>query len=277
VRVIEPRQPGIAERMLEAWRYRALVPYFARAAVEKTYRRTWLGWLWIPLRPALSVGARVLVFGGLLGAPSLGKPYLLFFLVGISAWQLFSQSALWATRSIELARRVLRRMYVPRLTALVGSVGPAVLNFLLYGVMTAIALAYYWIADGHLYLELGPGLLLALGGLALVLLFALGIGLWTSVFGAQARDVRFGLTYVLGFWFFLTPVIYPLSTVPGGFHTAALLNPMTAPVEMVRDGILDAGEVPYTALGVTLGTIAFLWCSGLWFFLRSEEQALDSL
>src|SRR5213592_4435398 len=98
VRVLEPRQPGVLERAREAWRYRALVPFFARTFIQKTYRRTRLGWLWVPLRPSMSVGSRVLICGGVLGAPSSGKPYLLFCLVGTSTWQLFSGATLWTTR-----------------------------------------------------------------------------------------------------------------------------------------------------------------------------------
>jgi lipopolysaccharide transport system permease protein len=277
VRVITPRRPGVRERVAEAWAYRNLLGYFARNCVEKLYRRTWLGWLWIPLRPILTVGSRVLVFGGLLNAPSLGKPYLLFFLVGTSTWMLFSQAALWATRSIELARRVLRRMYVPRLIVLFASAAPAVLNFLLYVAITLVAFAAYVAIDGELYLVFGARTLVALAGLALSLLLAFGIGLWTSVYGAQARDVRFGLGYALGFWYFLTPIIYPLSAVPSGFRTLAELNPMTAPVELVRYGVLAAGEIPSTAIASTLAAIAVLWASGLWFFVRSEAEALDSL
>lgn len=277
VRVIEPRQPGVRERIAEAWRYRRLVSYFGRAYIEKSYKKTWLGWIWIPLRPILNVGTRVVVFGGLLGAPSGGKPYLLFFLVGTSAWQLFSQTALWSTRSLEMSRRVLKRVYVPRLTALVASLAPSGLNFLLYAAMTALAVAYYVVADDAFHLELGAETAVTLVGLLLAVAVALAMGLWLSIFAAQARDVRFALGYVLSVWFFLTPVIYPLSAVPDRFQGIASLNPLTAPVELVRYGLLGAGEVPTLALAICVGFIAVVGAPGLWFFNRSEAAALDSL
>jgi ABC-type polysaccharide/polyol phosphate export permease len=55
------------------------------------------------------------------------------------------------------------------------------------------------------------------------------------------------------------------------------MNPMTAPVEMVREGLLGTGGAPATSLAVTLGTVAVLMVGGLWFFGRSEAAALDSL
>ncbi len=277
IRVISPRRPGIGERLRDLWTYRRLTGYFARRYVRKAYQRTWLGWLWLPLRPTLSIGARVLVFGGLLKAPSDGIPYLIFFLVGTSAWEVLDRTAYFATRSIELNRRVFTRMYVPRLTALVASVAPSAVNFLLYFLITVGAAIGYSIADDKAYLVPDAGILLAVAGLILITLIALGIGLWTAPYAAQARDVRFALRYALSFWYFLTPVIYPLSAIPARYRGIASVNPMTAPIQMVKRGILGVGEVPITAMWVTFGTIVVLIVGGLVHFGRAEAAAVDSL
>jgi lipopolysaccharide transport system permease protein len=277
LRVLEARRPGMLERLRELWRARRLTRYFAVRYVRKGYQRTWLGWVWLPLRPILGVGSRVLVFGGLLKAPSEGKPYLLFFLVGTSAWQLFDATAYFATRSIDLNKRVLTRTYVPRLTALVGAVAPGAVDFALYFALALGVSVYYRITTGSFGLELGIRTLLAPAGLALMALLALGIGLWLAPFAAQARDVRWGLRYMLSFWYFLTPVIYPLSTVPEKYRTLVELNPLTAPVQMVRAGTLNVGGVPTLALAVTIGTIVVVIAGGLRLFGRAESAAVDSL
>lgn len=275
--ILEPRHTGVGEQLRELWRSRRLIAFFGRRYIEKRYVRTWLGWLWLPLRPTLAVASRVLIFGGLLGIPSDGVPYLLFFLVGLAAWHLFAECAYWATRSIELNRGPLGRMYIPRLTTLVAAVAPGLLDYVIYGGLTLAALLYYAASDGVLYLELGLGLLAAGAGLVLIVLLGLSVGLWTSVYAVQARDVRFGLSYFLSFWFFLTPVIYPLSTVPEGYRSALAFNPMTAPIELVKGGVLGQGEASALALAVTLGTILVVGGLGLVFFGRSEARALDSL
>jgi lipopolysaccharide transport system permease protein len=275
--VIEPRHTGPLAQLREFWRYRGLVPFFGRRYIQKRYVRTWLGRFWLPLRPAMAVSSSVLVFGGLLSVPSGGVPYLIFFLVGSSAWHLFAETAYWATRSVELNRGALGRMYIPRLTVLVAAVAPSILDYLIYSAITALAVLAYLLADGTLYLELGPENLVALAGLGLIMLLALGIGLWTSVYAVQARDVRFGLSYLLSFWFFLTPVIYPLEAVPERYQDALAANPMTAPIEMVKDGFLGAGDVTPAALSVTIVTVLVVCGRGLFFFGRSEARALDSL
>lgn len=276
-RVIEPRQPGALQRAREAWGFRGLVPFFGRRFVEKLYMRTWLGWLWVPLRPTLDFGTRVLIFGGLFGVTTTGVPYLLFVLVGMSAWELFDRTAYWSTRSLELNRKFLRRLYLPRLTIIAGATFPAAVIYLVYVVLFAIALGYYLLVDGRLYLQLGPESVLALAGLGLFVALALSIGLWLSVYAAQARDVRFFLSYVLGFWFFLTPIVLPLQQVPAGFRTFMELNPATAPVELVRQGLLGTAPVLASSLIATFVALAVVGGSGLWFFTRSEAAALDSL
>jgi lipopolysaccharide transport system permease protein len=275
--VIEPRQAGVLARVPEWWRYRRLTTYFGRLQLEKLYRRTVLGWLWIPLRPVISIASRVLVFGGLLGTPSGGIPYLLFFLVGLTAWQLFAYTLFWATRSIELGRRVLRRMYVPRITCLFGSLVPSGVNFLLYVAITGIVVTFFVVTEGQTHLIIGSETALLPIALLLVIALALAIGTITSVLAAYARDVRFIIGYVLAFWFFLTPVLYPLSEVPSGFRDVASINPMTAPIEMVRIALFSSGTVTQEALASCVGAILLIGIPGLWFFNRAEALSLDSL
>jgi lipopolysaccharide transport system permease protein len=107
-------------------------------------------------------------------------------------------------------------------------------------------------------------------------LLALGIALWTSVPSLQARDVRFTIGYVLGFWLFLTPVLYPLNVGPK-YAWLLALNPMVAPVNAFKYGVLGIGGVSATEWisSAIMTTIGFI--SGLWFFGRAEADAADKV
>jgi lipopolysaccharide transport system permease protein len=237
VRVIERREPGVIHRVGEFWRYRRLIPWFGQQMMMKLYQRTWLGWVWIPLRPMIQVSSSAFVFGGLLGVNSGSVPYLLFFLLTTAMWDLFSFTLLWGTRSIEMGRRVLRIMYVPRLTALSGCLVMSCTIFGIYVVM----------------------------------------GAFTSPIAVRARDVRFVVGFGLGFWMSLSPVIYPLSTVPEHYRTIIELNPMTAPLELFRIGVFDEGQVTTLSLASSLIVTAVVLVLGLRYFNRAETKALDSM
>jgi lipopolysaccharide transport system permease protein len=138
--VIEPRRRGAVARLREAWSYRRIVRHLGKRLVQKLYRRTWLGPVWILIRPLSAVAGSLFVFGGVLKVGSEGLPYAVFFLTGMSTWQLFAASAFWATRSLELNRRFLRSIYVPRLLVLLSSLAIPLLFFGIYFVMTSICL-----------------------------------------------------------------------------------------------------------------------------------------
>jgi lipopolysaccharide transport system permease protein len=275
--VVEPRPDGLVRRGGEVWRYRRLLPYFGKQALGRLYFRTKLGWLWVPIRPILEVGTRALVFGSLLKAPSNGLPYFLFFVVGTTGWTLFSRALWWMTRSVEVNRKIVRKLYFPRLLMPLGSLIAAFIEFGIYIALCAVAVLYYVLTDGQTYLSFGVNTLLLVAACVVMLAFAIGIGLVTAVLGSHGRDTRFTLAYVLNFWFLLTPIIYPLSSLEGGFRTAAELNPMTAPIEMFRMGVFDIGELPSLALCSSLGSTLVVLAFGSWFFSRSEASATDAL
>jgi lipopolysaccharide transport system permease protein len=147
----------------------------------------------------------------------------------------------------------------------------------LYGVMLAFTLVWFGVVDGTWFLVVGPGLLAAAGALALCLTFALGIGMWTSVLAARARDVRYSVQIVLGFWLLFTPVIYPLEAVPQQFRGLTGVNPMTPLVELFRWGLLGRGDVQPASLAASIAIIAAVAVAGLWYFDRAEAASIDSM
>jgi len=274
---IEPRLSGIGARAREIWAYRRMFLFFGHRAFEKLYRRTILGKTWIFLRPLVPLAVRVFVFGALLQVGGTAKvPYFLFVSVGTAAWELFGSSLMWATRSLQLNGAILSRLYVPRLILPIASMVPGVVYFAIHlGVITA-ALIYYRVREGIWYLDT-TWLFVAPVAVVLILLFALSIGLWTAVLGAGARDVRFGLGYVLEFWIYLTPVVYPVSIVPDHAQWALYLNPIAVYIVAFR-GALLGGEGPTVLAWVSaLATTAVMLVAGLAFFQKAEAEAVDNL
>jgi lipopolysaccharide transport system permease protein len=276
VRILTNRPPGLLARLRELWVSRSLVRWFSQNFIARFYANTWLGWWWIPLRPILAVLPRAVIFGGVLKAPSNDVPYLLFFLVGISAWDMFHRTWYWSTRCLELNRRILGRMYLPRLAIFSASAAPGLVEYAVYIAFGAIVVGYYTITSGF-PLHLGANTLWLPLGLLLVLGVSLSLGLWTSVLGAQARDVRWVVRIVMSVWFLFTPVIYPLSAVPATFRALAQVNPLTAPMEMMREALFRAGDVTLTGVAISVAFILVVAVSGLVWFNRSESAALDYL
>lgn len=274
--VLEPPTGRTLDGLRVAWQRRGLTRLFAHRALQKIYARTFLGRTWLALRPGLDATLRIAVLGTLIGAAVPGVPYAVFAAVGLTAWQTFEVGGYWATRSLETNRRILRRAALPRLPMVVGSLAPSQLFAGLYGVGTLILLAVYWLADGELYLVLGPRVLEAVAGVAMIAACAVALGLWLAPLAVRYRDVRFTVSLVLGLWFFLTPVIYPLSHVHGALHAIATWNPLTPPIMLVQQGLLGTPGPATAPLVVSVVALGALLAGGVVRFLQAEARAVGA-
>ncbi len=272
--VIEPRRAGIGSLVREFWRYRLLMPFFGTRFIQKRMARTWLGMLWLVIRPGINLITRIFVFGGLVGISTGSVPYSIFFIVATAAWQLFYETAYWSARSIEVNRKVLSRVYVPRLIIITSALIPAAVDFLVNISFVVLAVVYYLVRAHIFYLQFGVHTLLVPAGLALMCMLGLGVGMLAGGVGARARDLRFGIHYVFQFLYYLTPILYPITAIPNKARPFAELNPMTGAVEMVKDGLFRAHELSPDAVYVTLFWVFLIWGPGLWLFDRTQVGVL---
>jgi lipopolysaccharide transport system permease protein len=273
--VIQPRREGLVARMRDVWRYRQLMRFFAVKAIQKQYRRTVLGMSWLFIRPLFPLAVNTLVFGRMLGVGSAGLPYFLFLVGGTTIWEFFAASLTWGTRSLELNRGFMSRIYVPRLIMLVSATAPAFVNLAISLAVLTGGVIYYWITTDVMHVawaKLGWAVL----AVGLTAFFTIGISLWTSVPALQARDVRFTLGYVLGFWVFLTPVLYPIRLAPG-YEWVLTLNPMAAFVNTFKYGMFGVDVFDTRGLVVAVLVSLVTFTSGLWFFSRAESDAADKV
>jgi len=270
--VIEPPRAGFIGALNELWLYRWAVPYFGRVYLARRYRRTWLGFLWVPLKPGFNMASRILIFGGVVGITAGKTPYPIFLLIATAAWQLYAETVLWGTRSMEMGAKMLQRLELPRLPMIFGAVVPGSIEFVTYSLFAAIGLGYYLLRAHKFYLHLGIQTLLVPAGLTLIVLQAVGTALVLSGASARARDIRYGMHFGLNFLYLATPVLYPLSRVPAAWRPLAELNPVMGSIEMVKDGLFDSHELTTPATLVAIIGAAMLWAIGIWVIHRSEVR-----
>ena len=273
VTTIEPRRPDFAYALAEIWRYRRFTKYFGRRFLRKRYMGTWLGLVWLPLRPALDVGTKLFVFGGLIGITAGHVPYPLFVLMATAAWQLFAEALSWSTRSLFTSRGTLRIVHVPRLVVVLGAIVPTLVDFLIVLSMTALIAAYYLVEHGTTYLTvtwLSP--LYLVGGGMLLMLQGIGLGIVGAVLGSRTRDLRFILGYIVGFLYFLTPILYSFQQVPPQYRFVTELTPMTGAIEIFKAGVFGTPFPPGLAVASSIGAVLLIWGPGFWLFHRQEVR-----
>src|SRR5262249_37796652 len=132
VHVIEPWRPGIASRLLELVRYRRLLFLFGKEFLMRRVRNTYLGWIWLPLRPGIDILTKAFCCGVILGANGGARPYVIFFTFGSCGWIVFERVNFWSTRSMRMSNAFVRRAYAPRLPRFFSVLVPAAFDFFLY-------------------------------------------------------------------------------------------------------------------------------------------------
>lgn len=274
---IEPRQYGVLERARELWRYRYLWWYFAADTIMATFRRSKLGWLWLLLRVTAPVGLNAIIFGGVLGVDSGTTPYFLFFLCGTTTWVLFERSLLFVTRSLESNRKLITKVYFPRLILPMSAVAPGLLYLAILLLVTVGTTIYYFRTQGVWYITFRPELLASVAAIMLSLAFTVAVGLWTSVLQARYRDIRYGMRYLMPFWMYFTPIIYPVTMIPENWRWLVAVNPMAPIVELFKWGTLGQGHLTVASMTTSLVLTAVTMISGMWFFNREEAASVDKL
>ncbi len=115
----------------------------------------------------------------------------------------------------------------------------------------------------------------------LALAAALGAGLWLSALNVKYRDVRYVVSFLVQIWLFVTPVIYPASTVLPHLERLGLpgwllgLNPMAGVVEGFRWAMLGTPHAPVGLLAASAAVAAALCASGALYFRRVERGFAD--
>jgi ABC-type polysaccharide/polyol phosphate export permease len=248
-----------------------LAGHFGHNYVKKYYMDTFLGLFWIPIRPLADVILRSLLFGGFLQVASGGTPYLLFLVVGSIGWFFFERVTYWGYRSLQYNHRYFRAIPVPWLPAITGTAVPGAVQAMLYFLIALGVAVYYVITEGTFYLTFGSGTLYALLGLLMMLLYGWMLGLFLAPVVRVVRDVRLFIPYLLMVVYVLTPIVYTSDTMPEQYQPIATYNPITAPIEFIRHGLLDTALPAPASILTSVAVLAATIPIALALFARAER------
>ncbi|HVB86049.1 MAG TPA: ABC transporter permease [Candidatus Dormibacteraeota bacterium] len=255
----------------ELWAYRELLYFFVWRDIKVRYKQTAIGAAWAVLQPLLTMAVFWLFLGKLAKLPSNGLPYPVFYFSGLVPWTYFAYSLNAATNTVVSNQFLLTKVYFPRLILPFSAVLSGLVDFSIGFVLLICILLGYHIVPGVSILWLPVLLLLAI-------CTALGVGLWLSALNALYRDVRYVIQFVVQFWMFASPVMYPSTLVSERYPRLAWLyglNPMAGVIDGFRWALTGRGQAPGLLLLVSGVMVAVVLTGGLMFFRRMEGTMAD--
>jgi lipopolysaccharide transport system permease protein len=266
--VIRPASGWQPVRLAELWRFRELLLTLAARDIKVRYKQTVLGALWAVLQPL----AQMVVFTAFFAAHGFsteGAPPSVFYYAGLLPWQLFATSLAGASNSLVANRNLITKVYFPRLVMPLSAIASSLVDFGISFVVLLGIMAWNRVAPSPNMIFLPFFLLLGVSS-------ALALGLWLSALNVEFRDVQYVIPFLVQFWLFVTPVIYPSSIVTGYKRVLLGLNPMSGVVEGFRWCLLGQ-PAPGPTLGLSVGSVCVVLITGLLFFRRMERTFADQL
>jgi lipopolysaccharide transport system permease protein len=252
----------------ELWHARELLYFFIWRDVKVRYKQTVIGAAWAVIQPLMTMVVFTIFFGKLAQMQSNGLPYQVFSYAGLLPWTYFSTALANATATVVEQQRVITKVYFPRLVLPLSAVFSGLVDF---------AIAFLVYIPLQLYFHIFPtrSIVFLPVFLLLAILTALAVGLWLSALNAIYRDVRYVMPFLLQFWMFASPVIYPVSQVPARWRALYGLNPMAGVIEGFRWSLTGTGRPPGMLFAISVGMVLLLLYGGLVYFQKMETTIAD--
>lgn len=265
---IRPRRGLIDLDLAAVWEYRELLYFLVWRDVKVRYKQTFIGAAWAIFQPAMTMAIFTVVFGNLAKVPSDGLPYSVFAYTALVPWTYFSQALSRCGAGLVSNANLITKVYFPRLIIPIADVITPAVDFLFAFVLLLGMIAWFGIAPTW-------GLLAVPLFLLMAMVTALAVGLWLSPLNVRYRDVGHTIPFVLQFWMFASPVVYPVSLVPEPWRLIYSLNPMVGVIEGFRWGLLGKENPDFLPILVSVAAVLALLAGGLVFFKRMERTFAD--
>jgi lipopolysaccharide transport system permease protein len=213
----------VGGRLKALWAYRGFVFGMVARDFRARYLGSVLGASWAVLNPLAQILIYTLIFSQVMRArlPNVQDTlaYSLYLCAGLLTWNYFVEVLLRSQTVFLEQANMLKKVNFPRVTLPSYVFLSATVNF---AIIWSLFLAFLLISGRW------PGwALLALMPLLLIQqVLAVGLGLILGVTNVFFRDVAQAVGVGLQFWFWLTPIVYPLSAVPGVVRELMIWNPV---------------------------------------------------
>jgi lipopolysaccharide transport system permease protein len=255
------------------WRYRGFVTTSIARDFQVRYRGSALGLLWTLLQPIGTVVVLTVVFTRIMQPRLPGADaftYSIYLCAGIFSWGLFAEIVqrelnVFIEHGNYLKKSGFPRSSLPLIVAVTASI-----NFLIAFAAYFVFLLSIGRFPGWVVVSIVPIVLL-------IIMFAVGLGILLGTANVFFRDLGAAVPILLQFWFWLTPIVYPITAVPDFVKGWLAVNPLAPLIGALQD-VFTQGRPP--AWGSLVGplVVAVLACAaGAAAFRSQADNIVDEL
>jgi lipopolysaccharide transport system permease protein len=252
-----------------------LIWQLARRDVLGRYKGSVLGIGWSLVLPLMLLATYTVVFRVIFkarwpGAENSPAVFALNILAGLVMFNFFAEVVSRAPRSVTEQPNLVKRVIFPLESLIWVNILSALFHALL-GLMVLML--------GTVLLQGGlkPSALAAPLLILTLVPTLLCLGWLMAGVGVFLRDLAQVVPPVLNMFLFLTPVLYPASALPASVQTLLYLNPLTLPIEGLRECLLVGVWPDVGPLVLQAGVWWVLAAGSYWVFTRLQRGFADQL
>lgn len=261
--------------MLRAiWVYRGFILGSVKREFQSKYRNSMLGASWTVLYPLTMIIVYTVIFSQIMRTrlPGIDSTfsYSIYLCAGVITWGLFAEITGRCQNIFLENANLIKKLNFPRICLPIIVVLVAGINFaIIFGLFT-LFLILSRNYPGWAFLAVFPVL-------AVQIVFSIGLGIILGVLNVFFRDVGQFYNILLQFWFWLTPIVYPITIIPEEIRTIMIWNPM-GPLVNAYQTIALNGQWPRWETLIPVTVIGAIFCIlALRLFRKRAGEMVDEL
>jgi len=238
---------------------------FFRNDFKLRYKKSYLGVLWAIIKPLINF----FILFNVWAIFGMTRDYAATLLAGIVMYHVFSDSFNYGMKALLNKAHIILKIYFPREIVIYAASAVALINFFFN----------FWVILAMLKFEhiaITPKLIGSILITVLIaFLFGMALAIWVSVYYVKFRDLQHVLDLVLYMWFWLTPVMYPMSRLEGNIlYSVVQYNPLTPLVQFLKQGIAEK-PLQWSLLTYPLTLSVVLLILGAWHFKSAIKRIAE--
>lgn len=256
------------------WAYRGFILGSVKREFQSKYRNSMLGAAWPVINPLAMIFVYTVIFSRVmrvkLPVANSSFPYSVYLCSGVLPWGFFAEIVNRSQTVFLENANLLKKLSFPRICLPIITVLNAVLNFSIVFSLFTIFLIISGNFPGWSYLALLPVFIILIA-------FATGLGIALGTLNVFFRDVGHLVGVILQFWFWFTPVVYPVSILPDFARRLLIFNPMAGIIAACQQ-ILVLGQWPDLVSLSPVALLAVILCFFSWrLFRKRSGEMVDEL
>ncbi|WP_413285386.1 ABC transporter permease [Vibrio sp. MA40-2] len=255
-------------------KYREFIVSNVKREFQLKYQASILGATWSVINPLSMIFVYTVIFSQLMKARIPGVEgvfaYSIYLCSGIIIWGLFSEIL---TRCVDCFidnASLIKKVNFPKICIPATIVLGAFINFL---IIFIIFLFFLLISNNLPSFEL----FFVFPILMVLTIFAVGLGIFLGVLNVFFRDIGQFTKVLIQFWFWGTPIIYPMNILPENIGLLLSFNPMTIIVSSMQAVFIDDLILNWSALTIVFVVSIALMLFSLMFFRKHVNEIADEI